>query len=129
MFVLEWTAYPWISLAVGIPLALLYAVERRREVKADRAYDAVARPCMVHVGTDTDRTELWCWQRAGHSGPHDDSSAYEEMITLLRDWKPQTDAEGELIGFTTPNGTRIPCLRSSNCVHLDGHEGLCDLKY
>lgn len=72
MFVLDWTAYPFIALTVAVPMAVFYVIERRRELREDREYDTVVRPCMAHVSTDTDGTELWCWQRAGHSGPHDD---------------------------------------------------------
>lgn len=111
MFVLDWTAYPFICLSVALPMAVLYLIERRRELKAEAAYDG---PCMAHVGTDTDGTELWCWQKSGHSGAHDDydrSTAewLADMALKINDnalpipvWAPATDHDGNVIGFATP---------------------------
>lgn len=81
MFVLDWTAYPFIMLAVAVPMAAFYAVERRREQRDEAAYDG---PCMAHTGTDTDGTELWCWQKSGHSGTHDDYTAHDQVSEGIR---------------------------------------------
>jgi hypothetical protein len=70
MFVLDWSAYPFIVLSVSLPMTVFYVLERRREVREDEA--AGPMPCMAHTGTDRDGTELWCWQKYGHSGAHDD---------------------------------------------------------
>lgn len=126
MFVLSWESYPFIMLCVALPMAAFYVVERRRERREEAAYDG---PCMAHVGTDRG-AELWCWQKSGHSGAHDDSSAYEDMMTLLRDWQPHTDADGELIGFSPPQGvcgnvTVESDHISGSCVRAPGHIGEC----
>lgn len=68
MFMLSWESYPFIMLCVALPMAAFYVVERRRERREEAAYDG---PCMAHVGTDRG-TELWCWQKSGHSGAHDE---------------------------------------------------------
>lgn len=68
MFVLDWSAYPFIMLCVAVPMAAFYVAERRRERREEAAYDG---PCMAHTGTDRG-TELWCWQKSGHSGAHDE---------------------------------------------------------
>lgn len=131
MFVLDWTAYPFITLAVALPMAVLWLIEHRKEVQADREYDG---PCMAHTGTDRDGTELWCWQRYGHEGPHDDSGAYEEMMTILRrDWKPWFGPDGEVTGYVTPKaslGAPTLCTYGENgagnesaCWKPDGHRG------
>lgn len=102
MFVLDWTAYPFICLSVALPMAVFYVIERRRENRADAAYDG---PCMAHTGTDTDGTELWCWQISGHEGPHDepeDTTWLDELAQSLPEirfdpeltqshWTPGTD--------------------------------------
>lgn len=108
MFVLDWTAYPFITLAVALPMAVFWLIEHRKEVQADREYDG---PCMAHTGTDRDGTELWCWQKAGHSGAHDDAGAYEELTSRLR------------------AAARDQCFRSSNCVLRNGHSDPCQLEY
>lgn len=70
MFALEWTAYPFITLCVALPMTVLWYIEHRKEVRAARVAGPV--PCMTHMGTEEDGTELWCWLKYGHGGPHED---------------------------------------------------------
>jgi hypothetical protein len=124
MFVLDWSAYPFIVLSVALPMTVFYVLERRREVREDEA--AGPMPCMAHTGTDRDGTELWCWQKYGHSGAHDDYTP--------------TDASRVAEGFRRLLGCPEPtCLfdvdhegphmcwegmdQGVRCVLAKGHEG------
>jgi hypothetical protein len=122
MFVLDWSAYPFIVLSVALPMTVFYVLERRREVREDEA--AGPMPCMTHVGTDLDGTELWCWQKYGHSGAHDDYSApngaIEGLRRLLGCPEPtclfDVDHEG-------PHMCWEPLGEVFTCVLAKGHEG------
>lgn len=129
MFALVWWAYPIVMACVAVPMTFFYWLETRKEAKQDR--EAGPMPCMVHAGTDGGGTELWCWQRYGHEGEHDDSGAYEEMMTVLRrDWKPWFGPDGEATGYVTPKDAPTLCTYGENgagnefaCWKPDGHRG------
>jgi hypothetical protein len=118
----------WWQLGViggGVFLAVLVAdrissyLDVRREQRQEDAHGPY--PCLVHLGTEVDGYEWWCWNQHGHDGPHlnqwgvDPSQGLTEPVTISE--------VAEEMGDTTL------CLRSSNCRLRGGHPGLCLLEY
>ena len=122
MFVLDWTAYPIIMLCVAAPLGAFWLIEDRREKRADEA--AGPMPCMVHVGTDRDGTELWCWQKYGHSGAHDDYSAPNGAIEGLRRLLGCPDPQCLFdVDHEGPHMCWEQLVDETTCVLPKGHDG------
>lgn len=69
MFALDWYVYPVIAVTVFMSMMLSYSFERWREERSAGASVREDGPCLVHVGTMPDQTNLYCAQLAGHVGP------------------------------------------------------------
>lgn len=85
----------WWQLAViggGVFLAVLIAdrissyLDVRREQRQDTEHGPY--PCLVHLGTEVDGYEWWCWRQHGHEGGHlnqwgvDPSQDLAEPVTI-----------------------------------------------
>jgi hypothetical protein len=81
MFFLPW----WTYVLIGtVAFTCAFSAVWLAGLAFDRETDNEPMPCMAHTGTERDGTELWCWQKYGHSGAHDDYSAPDGAIEGLR---------------------------------------------
>lgn len=67
MFSLYWWVYLVIGLSVFISTAAAIRYEEWRESKRKTGPDY---PCLVHLGTEENGTELYCGLLDGHQDPH-----------------------------------------------------------
>lgn len=70
LFALEWYVYPVIMLCVIIPMAVVWAIEHRREKRENARRLIFPEPCFTHMGTTADLRQIWCHDIYGHDGGH-----------------------------------------------------------
>lgn len=67
---LVWWTWPILWAVVVSAVYASYRLSSWRDARYERAHGFDVRPCLVHMGTQPDGIEEWCWQKDGHDGPH-----------------------------------------------------------
>lgn len=91
--VLVWWTWPVLWAVVVTAVYASYRVSAWRDRRAEAKQDRGPEPCLIHMGTDPDGFEHWCWLKDGHIGPHmnqwgvpqedfDEEPADEEIMAL-----------------------------------------------
>lgn len=92
--VLVWWTWPVLWAVVVTAVYASYRVSAWQDRRAEAKQDRGPEPCLIHLGTDPDGFEHWCWLKDGHTGPHmnqwgvpqedfdDDEPTDEEIMEL-----------------------------------------------
>lgn len=140
--VLVWWTWPALWAVVVTAVYGSYRLsawqDRRTEAKQDRGPE----PCLIHMGTDPDGFQHWCWLKDGHTGPHtnqwgvphgdfDDDEPTDEEIMDIGASVMAAHPDVPWGEMQPPPGLPVPvlCLRSSNCYQPHDHPGQCILDY
>lgn len=68
--VLVWWTWPALWAVVVTAVYASYRVSAWQDRRAEAKQDRGPEPCLIHMGTDPDGHEHWCWLMDGHTGPH-----------------------------------------------------------
>lgn len=68
--VLVWWTWPALWAVVVTAVYASYRVSAWQDRRAEAKRDRGPEPCLIHMGTDPDGFQHWCWLMDGHAGPH-----------------------------------------------------------
>lgn len=68
--VLVWWTWPALWAVVVTAVYASHRVSAWRDRQLEAKQERGPEPCLIHMGTDPDGFEHWCWLKDGHAGPH-----------------------------------------------------------
>lgn len=76
----------WVYVLIGtIVFTSAFCGVWLASIAFDRETEDETYPCLAHLGTENNGTELWCWLQHGHSGRHLDQFGLEETV-FTQEW-------------------------------------------